>query len=83
MKSLRIVTATIISFTGDEKTAIKMGSKMGAMMITMQVKMLDLIWGKLAKIVTDKENHKTESRYSIVTDREKENHKTESRYRYR
>ncbi|CAD7956604.1 unnamed protein product [Amoebophrya sp. A25] len=57
------ITSTIISFTGDEATAVKLGAKIGAMMITMQVKFLDIVWGKIAKVVTDRENHKTESRY--------------------
>merc|ERR1712194_989650 len=32
-------------------------------MITFQVKIIDGLWGFFAKVVTDRENHKTEARY--------------------
>eukprot|EP00392_Amoebophrya_sp_AT5.2_P005851 g5861.t1 len=53
------ITEFIISMTDDREFAIKTGAKIGAMLITMQVKALDMV----ATVVTDNENHKTESRY--------------------
>ncbi|CAD7922377.1 unnamed protein product [Amoebophrya sp. A120] len=57
------ITAFIIKMTDDREFAIKMGAKLGAVLITMQVKALDMAWGKIAVVVTERENHKTESRY--------------------
>merc|ERR1719375_1411922 len=56
------ISFTIMTFTNRE-LAMKIGGKMGAILITIQIKIMDAIWGKLSVVVTDNENHKTENRY--------------------
>jgi len=55
-------TAVLMEFTGRD-VAQKVGSKMGAVMITIQIKIMDAIWGKMSLLVTEKENHKTDFRF--------------------
>ena len=56
------LTFLVAQYTNRE-TAIKVGGKMGAVGITIQIKIMDAIWSKVSVFVTDRENHKTENRY--------------------
>ena len=58
-----VISNWILEATNDKAFAERMGAKIGATMITLQVKILDIIWSSIAKKITDNENHKTESRY--------------------
>jgi len=56
------ITYLVEQFEG-KRVAIKFGAKLGALLITMQIKGFDYIWGKIAVLITDLENHKTEVRW--------------------
>jgi len=56
------ITAVVMFYTNRE-TAVKVGGKMGAIGITIQIKIMDAIWSKVSLYVTERENHKTENRF--------------------
>eukprot|EP00397_Hematodinium_sp_SG-2012_P018370 GEMP01018815.1.p1 GENE.GEMP01018815.1~~GEMP01018815.1.p1 ORF type:complete len:651 (+),score=98.87 GEMP01018815.1:394-2346(+) len=59
-----MITHYIHGYSHDKDMAVSAGSKIGALLITAQIKILDAIWGKIARWITDKENHKTQFRWT-------------------
>eukprot|EP00397_Hematodinium_sp_SG-2012_P018520 GEMP01018977.1.p1 GENE.GEMP01018977.1~~GEMP01018977.1.p1 ORF type:complete len:820 (+),score=171.04 GEMP01018977.1:146-2605(+) len=58
-----VVLTSAIEASFGRHAAVKMGSKIGAILITMQIKIFDFVWGKMAVWITNKENHKTNVRW--------------------
>lgn len=58
------ITEKVIEFSGDRDLAVKFGKKIGALMITFQIKTLDFIWSKISVFCTNAENHKTYTRWT-------------------
>lgn len=58
------ITSTVKTLSGDRDIAVKFGKKLGALLITAQIKTLDFVWSKISVYCTNAENHKTYSRWT-------------------
>merc|ERR1719193_1364847 len=58
------ITAFVEEMSQDRDLSIKFGKKLGALMITAQIKILDFIWSKISVYITNAENHKTLTRWT-------------------